>query len=361
MFSRLVLTFLTAFAVLSQPVVAQPSGAEGEDFIYRVQAGDTLSDLAELYTINNANWRTLQTLNNIADPLALPIGKNLRIPFSMIPMRAAPAVVTHRVGQPLINNSPAQLGDELQEGDVINTDQQSFLTLMLTDESTISIPPDSHVTLQRIQAFERARISDSILLLETGNIETRVAPNKQGVGRFEVHTPIAITGVRGTDLRVSAYDDKTITEVLTGQAKLHAPGQRSQMVPTNRGAAIDHSGAIFASGTLLPAPAISEPTRGRSGWEIHYPPLSGAQHYLVQVSLDEVGSQLVSRQFTTDTTAHFRGVGSGTHYVRVRAIDENGIMGRDAIASFPGHPVLQSSNGAPVMTRFNIPVTLNDF
>lgn len=357
---RILLGSLAAF-VTSTAVLAQPSGAEGEDFIYRVQAGDTLSAIAELYTIQTINWPHLQTLNNVTDPYALPIGKNLRIPFSMIPTHDAKTTVTHLNGSPKINNRDVQIGDELKEGDVISTDERSFITLTLVDDSTLSVPPNSLLTLQRIKAFVRAGISDSIIKLDTGNVETRVAPNQQGVGRFEVHSPVAITGVRGTDLRVRAFSDKTITEVISGQAKLQAPGATPQMILANRGAAIGRDGELFGRANLLPAPTFSELTRHGSSWQVSFPAVTGAQQYLAQVSLDELGTQLVSRQLTTDTTLQFQASRSGTHYLRVRAIDANGIMGIDAVVSFPGRPSLHTSDGSAVLTRFGTPVTLRSF
>ncbi|MCQ9617819.1 FecR domain-containing protein [Paenalcaligenes niemegkensis] len=361
MLKRLTLYTLLTLALSSQHVIAQPSGAEGDDFIYQVQSGDTLSDIADLYTLRVANWRPLQALNNVADPFALPIGKSLHIPFSMIPMVPAETVVTHRIGNVQINGRQANIGYQLKEGDVVTTDASSFLALKLIDESTVSVPPNSQLTISRIRAFERAGITDSILILDKGNIETRVAPEQQGVGRFEVHTPVAITGVRGTDLRVRAQDEQTITEVITGRAKLHAPGNPARLVQANRGAAIDSTGNIYASTTLLPAPDISEPVRGPNGWQLSFPAVPGAESYLVQVSLDEPGSQLVSRDLSTDTTVNFRSSGSGNHYVRVRAIDVHGIMGVDAVAGFPGQASLTIADGTPVMTRFGAPVALTEF
>ena len=361
--ARLLLISASVFAIFFNPAAAQPSGAEGDDFIYRVQSGDTLSELATQYTGNNANWRRLQGINSIEDPYALPIGKSLHIPFSMIPVSAAEATLTHQQGSPRINGYVAPVGYTFQEGDVIQTDERAFLTILLADNSTISVPPNSTLTVQRLKTFNGTGITDSILKLDQGSVETRVAPESEGVGRFEVHTPVSITGVRGTDLRVNAYENHTITEVLSGQAKFHAPSHTPQMVAANQGAAMDHSGHIVAQVSLLAAPAISEPARSASGgWEVHFPPVPQAVQYLAQVSLDEAGSQLVSRQYTTETSVRFQSSGkSGPHYLRVRAIDAHGIMGNDAIASFPGLPALRISDGTPVMTRFGIPVTLSEF
>src|SRR5690625_7917170 len=69
---------------MAQQSFAQPSGADQDMFTYRVQANDTLIDLAQRYTLEEDNGQILQSLNDVADPKRLPIGKTLVIPFSLI-------------------------------------------------------------------------------------------------------------------------------------------------------------------------------------------------------------------------------------------------------------------------------------
>ena len=95
------LASLVLFSSLLLGAVAhgQPAGSLGEDFIYRVRAGDTLINIANTYTRNSANWNPLQSLNKIVAPEQLPIGLELHIPLSMIPVRPAEARVVHVSGQ----------------------------------------------------------------------------------------------------------------------------------------------------------------------------------------------------------------------------------------------------------------------
>src|SRR3546814_3967669 len=48
----------------------------------------------------------------------------------------------------------------------------------------------------------------------------------------------------------------------------------------------------------------------------------------------------------------FSAPGAGTYYALVRAIDADGIMGRDASQSFQGRTLLNTSDGKPVLTGF---------
>jgi hypothetical protein len=54
-----------------QPAFAQPSGADGNDFLYRVQQGDTLIALADRYMGDAEGWRLLQQRNHVANPYHL--------------------------------------------------------------------------------------------------------------------------------------------------------------------------------------------------------------------------------------------------------------------------------------------------
>lgn len=362
MLKHLALACFTTFSLLAGTTsVAQPSGAEGDDFIYNVRSGDTLSALSKLYTGQSNHWRTLQSLNNVADPLALPIGKALRIPFSLIAEVPGQARISHYSGDITINGQRPQTGGMLKEGDSIVVGSNAFLTLQLSDDSTITLPPSSNLSLKRLRDFTHAGLTDSIIELEKGELETRVAPDHRGVGRFEVHTPVSVTGVRGTDLRVRSHDDRSITEVISGRAKLQTDAANQAMyIKPDQGTIVKASGEV-STGNLLPAPAMSEPERGPNGWQVSFPALPGADEYLVQVTLDEEGSQIYSRQTTTDTTVSFHAGGTGTHYVRVRGIAADGLMGRDAVASFPGQMALQSSDGSPIMSSFDLPVTLQEY
>lgn len=362
MLKHLALACFTTFSLLAGTTsVAQPSGAEGDDFIYNVRSGDTLSALSKLYTGQSNHWRTLQSLNNVADPLALPIGKALRIPFSLIAEVPGQARISHYSGDITINGQRPQTGGMLKEGDSIVVGSNAFLTLQLSDDSTITLPPSSNLSLKRLRDFTHAGLTDSIIELEKGELETRVAPDHRGVGRFEVHTPVSVTGVRGTDLRVRSHDDRSITEVISGRAKLQTDSANKPMyIKPDQGTIVKASGEV-STGNLLAAPAMSEPERGPNGWQVSFPALPGADEYLVQVTLDEEGSQIYSRETTTDTTVSFHAGGTGTHYVRVRGIAADGLMGRDAVASFPGQMVLQSSDGSPIMSSFDLPITLQEY
>ena len=147
------LASLVLFSSLLLGAVAhgQPAGSLGEDFIYRVRAGDTLINIANTYTRNSANWNPLQSLNKIVAPEQLPIGLELHIPLSMIPVRPAEARVVHVSGQASAAGKTLAPGASLPEGSTIVTAPNGFVTLELADGSKLTLPADGSVELSRMR------------------------------------------------------------------------------------------------------------------------------------------------------------------------------------------------------------------
>lgn len=355
-----VLSLSLAFSISTAS--AQPAGTVNDNFIYLVESGDTLSDIAELYTTRSTLWRQLQQLNHVEDETRLPIGKELKIPLRLIPVVAIEAKLVHSRGQVQVNGASALTNYKLQTGDTITTGSTGFATLLLEDQSTLTLPPNSQLHIKNLNAFERARLSDAILELQSGSIETRVAPENTGVGRFEIHTPISITGVRGTNLRVHADSVQSRTELLTGKAHIDTDSEKLKPLQKGYGVNINMDGSSLVV-PLLPAPQLSTPEQGRQGWYTEITPIEKASFYIIQVSLSADGSQPVQRYTAphNTTTLPLRASGPGEHYVYVRAVDENGLMGLDAHVSFPGRAILSATDGSAILSSDGQAVFLNEY
>lgn len=341
-------------------VMGQPSGAHGDNFLYRIMTGDTLIALSERFTDKADNWAVLQRLNAVQDPTMLPIGLELKIPFSLISELPAQASIVHLTGQASADDRPLKPGDPLSEGQTVVTGEDGFLTLALTDSSTLTIPAASSLSIERLRVFKGTGLIDSIFTIRQGSLESVVAPADTGVGRFEIRTPVSITGVRGTRLRVHTQASGSQSEVLEGSARLDASQGRNALLRQGHGAAIDSSGQLLGVRPLLSAPELAPASRGSSGWVISFPPVQGANAYLLRVSADPQGKQLFSSRRFDEPRVTFSAPGAGTYYALVRAIDADGIMGRDASQSFPGRLLLNTSDGKPVSTGFGQFVFLSD-
>jgi len=340
---------------------AQPAGAQGENFLYRVVQGDTLGELAQRYTSGAFNWAELQRINSVADPARLPIARLLRIPFSMIPEVPASAVVRHVAGQATVDGQALSQSSTVAEGQTVATGPNGFVTLQLADDSLLSVPPDASLTLTRLRTFQGTGLTDSIVRMENGSVESQVAPRDTGVGRFEVRTPVSVTGVRGTRLRVHVSSDGSRSEVVSGHAGVDAARDAEVMLREKQGVAVNQAGQSLGVRQLLPAPKLSAPQRGGSGWSVDFPPIPGASAYLVTVASDPQGSDVVLRSQAPAPPVQFNAPGPGTYYVFVRAMDDVGIGGLDARQPFEGRPVLQTGGGLPVSTGYGGFISVADY
>lgn len=365
-FRALSLFVLISCLTLAAPARSQPAGALGEDFIHRVRPGETLIDLAARYTRDQSNWARLQSLNQIVAPERLPIGLELHIPLSMIPVREAEARVVHVSGQADMNGKSVQPGTPVAEGSTVETAPNGFVTLQLADGSTLTLPSNGAVELTRLRQFEGTALTDSVINVRRGSVESSVAPQGQGVGRFEIRTPVAVTGVRGTRFRVQSGAQGAHSEVLQGSVRLqaHAPGAaptKPVAVAQGYGAAVDADGTVSGVRALLAPPQLAEPTRAGAEWTSTFVPVEGAQSYLVRVSRDQDGALPVSSTIFATPDIRFSAPGPGTFYVSVRAVDNLGLHGRDSVRSFEGAHMLMTSYGLGVSSGAGGLVTLTAY
>lgn len=355
-----VILLSASLALLAYPAAqARPLGAQGNDFLYQVEPGDTLEALAQRYTQNPNNWRPLQNLNQIADPYRLAIAKILRIPLSMIPRQSARATVTHIHGQVTRNEKPLQVGDTVEADDILRSGQGAA-TLALEDSSLLTIPPGTEVQIRHLQTFRGTGLTDTILNLPHGSVESLVAPNDTGVGRFEIRTPATVTGVRGTRLRVHSGEAGSRHEVLHGLAAIENATSAEQKLTQDHGTAYDGTGSLLGTEALLPAPVL-DPLGTPNASTLTWAAVPGATGYRIQLALDAVGTQLESSQLLTQPQAPLNRSGIGARYVFVRAIDRLGIEGNNAMLRIERTGGLISSDGRPVISSDGTPIRLGHY
>ncbi|SPA32745.1 conserved hypothetical protein, Peptidoglycan-binding LysM domain; putative membrane protein [Cupriavidus taiwanensis] len=350
---------LAMLAGAAVPAQAGPAGAQGADFIYVVEPGDTLIGLASRYMASEQGWRTLQRLNGVADPYRLVPGSRVRIPLSQIPEQAASARVVYVSGEVRANGRPVQVGMTLDEAARIETPAGGSVTLELPDRTRVTLPPATTVAVNRLRTFARSGLVDTVIRLDKGAAETRVAPEGGGVGRFEMHTPMMVTGVRGTRYRVSTDAGGSRSEVLQGRVGVSAARARSTAAAAPEramtaaasleagfGIGVSAGGKLSQPVALLPAPALLPPNETVLGpsFEAAWQPVPSAVAYRVRVARDAALSELVWTGTASGADAvrvRVDGLPEGTLYLSVSAIDRHQLTGHDA--------------QAPVSVRLNPP------
>ena len=337
---------------LSPSVFAAPASSE---HVHVVQAGDTLYGLRARLLVPQVRVAELQRLNRVADPRRLQPGRTLRWPEAWLRERPAEAEILQvhgavwvlRAGQ----REPASAGQLLREGDGLESGPQSSATLRFVDGARSLVRPDSRLSLATLrQSAGAAPLGRTAVQLERGAVDTAVPPRTDaGRGpksppRFELRTPVAQLGVRGTQFRGRLQGPDLALEVLEGRVDAQR-GPHTDAVPAGQGW-WSHQG----SEALLPAPdlhALRDRRLERLPLQLAWPTLPGVQAWRVQL-MDAEGQAL--QWDATATSPAFVGAAElpdGAYRLRVRAVSASGLEGRDAevpvlLAARPEPPLLQA-------------------
>ncbi len=113
--------------------------------------------------------------------------------------------------------TPAARGAQVQENDLLRTDDQGRVRIKLLDQSVLSIGVNSQLRVVKHDATSR----QTSVELNFGKLRAQVAKITRAGGKFEVRTPTAVAGVIGTDFGVDASDpDVTKFICISGNVQL---------------------------------------------------------------------------------------------------------------------------------------------
>ncbi|HTD02339.1 FecR domain-containing protein [Undibacterium sp.] len=330
---------------------ATPAGAPGTivstppDMTYYAVKGDTLSAIAQRFTGQPSNWPLIGKRNRITNDRAIPVGSAILIPLELLPEEMSSAKVVALTGQATARNaggteSSLEIGSTLTEGSQIATGKNGFLSLALPDNSRISIPSNSQVRLSKLRMAKYTGSPRTEVTLMQGRVESTVTPLESRKGRFEVRSPLAIAGVRGTHFRVGINEDGIANEVLAGKVavgKHEKPG--AVLLPAGQGNIVSSS-AVGKPVALLPPPALSGnfQLQEKPTIQIAVQKMQGATAYRAQIASDAEAQNLLmeGRIGNPDADARFKfdGLPDGQYFVRATAIDAFGLEGIPLILPF---------------------------
>lgn len=131
----------------------------------------------------------------------------------------------------------AKIGSPLSQQDVVTTGKNSSAKIIMADKSIVVLQPESELKLSNFQTRSPNTKAKTEFELPQGSVRFKVEP-LLAEESFEVRTPIAVVGVRGTEFIVSHA--KGISEVVTfaglvdfGQRGLQAQTLNPLKVPAN--------------------------------------------------------------------------------------------------------------------------------
>ncbi|NMG77131.1 FecR domain-containing protein [Aromatoleum diolicum] len=317
------------------------AAAPGDEIRYRVRAGDTLIGLGQTLLANPAHWSRLQKLNAVADPYRIPVGTQLRIPVALLRAQPRSAEVVAVVGEARANGRALAAGETLGAGSALDTGDDGHVVLRLPDGSRLVLPARSSLRVDTLKGYAGTAAQDVRVRLDKGRVESRVAPQRGPAARYRVDTPTAVIGVRGTEFRVGVDDGASRAEVTAGRVAVSRAGERGRRAAVRELAAgfglVARVGAGLPQAVpLLPAPsAAGLPTLFEEPLlRIPLPAMAGAHGWRLEVAEDRPDAPVLASQQLASGPARIAGLADGDYRLVLRAIDAQGLEGRDTTHAF---------------------------
>ena len=318
---------------------------------YEVQRGESLYLIAERLLEDPRQWPKVARLNRLPRPSRLQPGQRLLLPASLLKGTAVPARVEYVRGPVRADGAEVRIGGTVAEGAALEVGVQGFVSLRLHDGSLLQLQANSRSKLLRLRDLPAGQRRNTLIELDQGRVDATVAPQPPG-SRFQVRTPLATAGVRGTRFGVSVTPEaaRTSADVVQGRVEVQAVA-RSVDTPV----AIDAGqGAVVRQGTaplrkpLLPAPDLSglQGRLERMPSPLPLAALAGATHYRVEIADDEAFTRVLwSAEGALPIMLD--GLPDGRYRLRVRAIDADELLGAEAsgnlwIKTTPVPPLAQA-------------------
>jgi len=313
-------------------------------FNHKAVAGDTLIGLSETLLTRPADWPVLARLNHVRDPRRIPVGTVLCIPIHLLKSTPRPGVVLEVVGQASRSqpNSARQEGPvtAISKGDVVSagmtlrTSADGYVTVQLADGSILKVQANTEARLDASQHYEAAGFFSSIWSVLRGRVESLVTHLTGGEPRYQIKTPQAVLGVRGTEFRVQTDEHRTLGETLTGAVFVRSQRQ-SALVSAGQGTVSDGQ-QVSAPTPLPPAPDLSQlpSLHERPVVRLSLPASPGARAYRVQVAEDADFRRVRAEATDTTPTLRLLDLPDGQYHLRARVIDAQGLESADALQRF---------------------------
>jgi len=202
---------------------------------YIIQAGDTLQNIEEQYLRPNS-LRSLIAINNITNPDLLKIGQILNIPRDLLMAHPTSATVFQLGCQtpPIKENTQEiiKIGTEFFERDIVSIPNLCRVGISFEDNSQIFLPSGATIEFEYLRKNPLEAQPEVRILLTRGRIEVKVDRNDKRTAPFEIKTPRAVMGVRGTSFRVGVDEEQSLLEVLEGEVSTQ---NERESVNVNRG------------------------------------------------------------------------------------------------------------------------------
>ncbi len=337
------IVFAETGKLTSGQILSEPNG-----IVYGMAQNDTLSAVANRFTKTSKNWKAIGKINHIANDRTIPVGTGILIPLKMLPEDNSFATISALHGKVSILSKSGDaiapiVGTALPEGTMIATGINSFVTLTLKNGTSFSLSPSSNLELTTLRITPYVNQPRTALTLKKGRINSTVTPLQHPRRQYEIRTPMAVAGVRGTQFRVDFDGTKSTSEVLKGTVNVTAlqamktkhSGAVSSDLHANYGSVVSNTRLSAAIALLDPPTWLNNDNTSIGKLPVHFI-LShpDAQALRVVISKDPQGHDNVAEATAkntpgqANTTVSIHQLEDGHYYVHLSAIDSHGLEGK---------------------------------
>lgn len=301
--------------------------------IVRANSDDSFKSIAvqEFGSVGIA--RLLAEYNQLSPTDSLAAGTEIIIPTHLQPKKnfatvafAKGKVTLHVAGS---RNTTRELSadDRIYSTDVIVTQESGFVSLLLSNGSTLNIQPWTTLSLKTLQCLPENPACDVELDSSAGSVAADVKKRPDQQNRFLISTPYASAAVRGTAFDFGSTGDEMLVGVTHGEVAISA-GSSVASLPVGFGISAKPGGRPGDLVALLKAPSVNPaPQRFTSEDIIGWNAVSGASRYQVSLAADASGQQEFYRQSVSGLTHDVRDLPAGEAHVIIRPLDEQNFKG----------------------------------
>ena len=123
--------------------------------------------------------------------------------------------------------TPLRKGSSVSSGDIIQTEKKSFVKVEMTDETILSVGPNSKLEIKHYE-YQTNSIRKTIYKLQYGKLRSLIKKKAKEGDEIRVNTKAVAMGIRGTEILSNAYvvQNKATTDtmLLSGHANASVNG-----------------------------------------------------------------------------------------------------------------------------------------
>lgn len=193
--------------------------------------------------------------------LIYPVHSGENIQIKVIQVSGKAKVLEKNLFTNIFKNSfwkELQPGDKLDNGDKIKTLADSSLEISFSDDTFAKIGEKSRVVIEENKIKESGQFTS--IKLQKGKIWSRIKGSWNRLTSFEVITPSAIAGVKGTIFSVETDGEKSILDVKEGEVEFVVREKKEKKVTITAG----ESSKIINNRITKPQ---KENSPGKSNWD----------------------------------------------------------------------------------------------